>query len=163
LIISLNFGDDLYYRGRLDVALAHVQKIVEADPDFAAAYPTLMQVYVHKSVFGEALKALDSYSQLIKDENEADGWRAYIFAAQGRADEARNLLSRVEHVWQAFPFGMAMIYFVLGDNDKGFQWLEKGYEKFDPNLYSMGMEPELDGVRSDPRYLSLMRRLGLAS
>jgi hypothetical protein len=49
----------------------------------------------------------------------------------------------------------------MGDRNKGFESLEKAYQKFDGNLYQMTVDYELDAVRSDPRYLSMINRIGL--
>jgi hypothetical protein len=53
-------------------------------------------------------------------------------------------------------------YFYLGDNDKGFEWLERSYAKKEPGLTYIKSGEDLDGVRNDPRYLDLVKRLGLA-
>jgi adenylate cyclase len=163
LIISVNFGDNLYYQGRFDEAMAHFQSIIEANPDFPVVYPSQVQACLRRSMFDEALKAADRVSELQGDEYEANVLRAYIFATMGRADEARRLLSKVEQEWAGNQYNYSLCYFAMGDSDKGFECLEKAYEELDGNMYQMGVDYELGGVRSDPRYLSLLRRLGLLS
>ena len=49
----------------------------------------------------------------------------------------------------------------MGDVDKGFEWLERAYQKRDSGLLEIQMDWTLDGVRNDPRYLDLLKRLGL--
>ncbi len=51
----------------------------------------------------------------------------------------------------------------MGDGDQGFEWLERAYDDYDRTLNLMTVEYELKGVRSDPRYLSLLGRMGLAA
>jgi adenylate cyclase len=163
LIINVNFGDNLYYRGRFDEAVAHLQNIVALNPDFAVAYPSLLQAYLRKRMFEDALRAADTYSQLIDDQNEADAWRSYIYGTMGRVDEARGLISKVERNWTGNQYSIGLCYFAMGDPDKGFYWLEEAFRKLDAYLYGIGVDYELDAFRSDPRYLSLTRRLGLLS
>jgi hypothetical protein len=82
----------------------------------------------------------------------------------GKTGESRKLLMEVEaghrkeHIG---PYSIALVYFSLGDNNIAFEWLESAYHSYDSNLFSMSIDFELDGVRSDPRYLSLVDRIGL--
>jgi hypothetical protein len=65
-------------------------------------------------------------------------------------------------------YSIAGFYFYLGENDKGFEWLERSYSRNegalmgkDGSLMGIAADPDLDGVRTDPRYLDLVKRLGL--
>jgi hypothetical protein len=52
----------------------------------------------------------------------------------------------------------------LGDNelkDLAFQWLEKSFEQRESALTLLNVEPILDGLRGDPRFQDLVRRVGL--
>ena len=49
----------------------------------------------------------------------------------------------------------------LGDVDTGFEWLEKSYSKKESALLDITSDPTFDGVRNDPRYQNLLKRLGL--
>ena len=49
----------------------------------------------------------------------------------------------------------------MGENDKGFEWLERSYARKEPNLMYIKCYEDLDGVRTDPRYIDLVKRLGL--
>jgi len=51
-------------------------------------------------------------------------------------------------------------YLAAGDKDRAFEGLEKGYEDRDPQMPYLGL-PVYDDVRSDPRFQSLLRRIGL--
>ena len=53
------------------------------------------------------------------------------------------------------------LHFFLGENDKGFEWLERSYARKEFNLLDIKHDELLDGVRSDPRYVDLLKRLGL--
>ena len=59
------------------------------------------------------------------------------------------------------PFTMASLYARLGQKDEAFAWLEKGYEGRDYQMTELNVRPEMDSLRSDPRFAELVRRVGL--
>ena len=54
-----------------------------------------------------------------------------------------------------------MIYAGLGDKGQTLAWLEKAFQQRVHNMVFLKVEPELDGLRSDPRFASLVQRVGL--
>jgi len=40
--------------------------------------------------------------------------------------------------------------------------LEKAYAQHSPELVSLKVDPRFDGIRGDPRFQDLLRRVGLA-
>jgi hypothetical protein len=51
----------------------------------------------------------------------------------------------------------------LGDVDEAFRWLDVAIEERSPGLILLRAHPRLDPIRQDPRYLALVRQLGLES
>jgi hypothetical protein len=49
----------------------------------------------------------------------------------------------------------------LGDKDQAFAWLEKAYQVRAGNVPFIKVEPKFDPLRSDPRFIDLLRRMGL--
>ena len=56
---------------------------------------------------------------------------------------------------------MALLYIGLNDNEQAFYWLEKAYEQHDWILSWAKVDPRFDPVRSDPRFIELLKRMGL--
>ena len=89
------------------------------------------------------------------------GW---ICAVSGRradalkiAQEFRDLSS---HAYVDF-YLLATIYAGLGEKDEVFRLLEKGYEQRSASMSYITIDPFWYGMRSDPRYADLLRRMGL--
>lgn len=59
------------------------------------------------------------------------------------------------------PFCVAAFYARLGQKDEAIKWLEKGYEERDFRLTLLSVAFEFDSFRSDPRFVELVRRMGL--
>jgi hypothetical protein len=72
--------------------------------------------------------------------------------------EEFEVLSTHSYVDFYFP---AMIYAGLNDGDQAFRWLEKGYQEHSNQMVWLAVDPWWYGMRSDPRYADLLRRIGL--
>lgn len=59
------------------------------------------------------------------------------------------------------PADIADVYAEVGDKDQAFAWLDKAYAEKSNALGYIRSVPELDGLRSDPRYTALLKKMGL--
>jgi hypothetical protein len=53
---------------------------------------------------------------------------------------------------------LAIVYVGLGENEKALDWLEKAFADRSNGLVFMKVEPELDNLRSGPRFTALQQR-----
>jgi tetratricopeptide (TPR) repeat protein len=86
-------------------------------------------------------------------------------AVAGRRDEALAVLKELDErsKREYVPaFYSVLIYLGLNDKDQAFQCLERAYEERSTHLVWLKVDPIFDGLRSDPRFTDLMRRMGLA-
>jgi hypothetical protein len=61
------------------------------------------------------------------------------------------------------PFYMAVIYAGLERNDQAFEYLEKAYEERSSQMSFLKVDPVFERLRSDARFMTLLRCIGLAS
>jgi lipopolysaccharide biosynthesis regulator YciM len=88
--------------------------------------------------------------------------RAY--AAGGYPAAVRRIIEveKQELPWRYVdPAELAYEYAALGNKDEVFRWLEKAYQERSRSLQTIQIEPAMDVLRSDSRYVSLLRRMGL--
>lgn len=89
--------------------------------------------------------------------------RAYIVL--GRKADADAALSQLEKTFgEEQPYNIATLHALRGEHDEGFLWLDKAFAKHDPNLLGMPsftVEPDLQSLRSDPRYKAFLRKMKL--
>ena len=108
-----------------------------------------MQKCVTRQVRGQAL----SLGQL-----------AQVYGLAGRKRDAQKLINelkeRSRHHY-VFPSVFANAYLGV-DRDQAFTWFERAYEEQDPWLFYLKVWPNLDPLRSEPRFQALMRRVNLA-
>ena len=85
-------------------------------------------------------------------------------AVAGRKEDAQKIIMEVEagEVLGGNDYrGMAMVYAALGENGMAFKWLEKSYDKHEESLCSLKIDPKMDPLRSDQRFNTLLRKIGL--
>lgn len=151
----------LLYQRKYDQAIEELRASLDLDPNFFWTHFWLGEAYLHKGEFGKAITALD----LGNVPGFREGHLGYAYAVSGQPEMARKLIeelqggSRPRHL---LAYHLALIYLGLGEHDKAFEWLDKAWEERSPQLYVINCLPEVDKVRSDPRFQNLLRRMNLA-
>lgn len=158
LAINTELGSPYFYMRQYDQALDKYRKAKEMDPHFFLATYCLALCYEQKGMYDEAINMLGGG----KDVSAIVG---YAYAVSGRRREAQNMLNRILEASKReyfSPYMIARIYAGLGEKDQAFQWLEKAREDQDERMVMLKVDQQFDGLRSDPRFTDLMRRVGLA-
>jgi TolB-like protein/Flp pilus assembly protein TadD len=160
-----NLGETLYYARRYDESIEASLETIDMDPLLPQAHMFLGMAYAGKGMNEEALKALDRDMEISGGKKpEIDSWIAIGYALAGDTARAREIYAnRVERSKTEFvsEFPLACTCFVLGDIDRGFEWLKKGYEQRDPRMSFLKVHPACDRVRGDPRYIEYVKKMGL--
>jgi hypothetical protein len=89
------------------------------------------------------------------------------YAVAGRQADATNELKKLQaeaakkrYIPAAY---FAIIWMGLGNKNESFNWLERGYQERSEHVLYLGIEPLVDPLRSDPRFDSLLQKIGLKS
>jgi serine/threonine-protein kinase len=164
LIINTAAGMIFYFRRQPEQALAQLHKTLEMDPGFVPAVLQLGAVYAHERRFDEAIAAFQKGVALTGERPIKLALLGYAHGASGRRSEALALLAKLRQSpaqLPASPVHFVLVYLGLGENDKVFEWLEKAYEQRSNYLVYLKVEPLLDGLRSDSRFVALLRKMEL--
>lgn len=153
-----------------DKAIELYRKAIERRPDNPHPHILLGEVYLAKAMPAEALAemrkgiALDATLARTPERWDRYPMLAYACAAAGQRDEALKILSEQQRLAKqryVSPYNFAIIYTGLGDKDQAFAWLAKGVEERTTIIWHVKIRPMFDSLRSDPRYLDLLRRMNL--
>lgn len=153
-----------YYGREYDAAIEMARKAQEIDPAFTTVHRLLSLAYQGKRMFDQALDENGLWLHTTANQPEGTLARAQILAASGEESEAREVCRRMESASPGNGLvvrGLALVYASLGDNDEAFRWLETGYDRRDDWMCTIKVDPKMDRIRSDPRFQSLVRRIGL--
>jgi serine/threonine protein kinase/tetratricopeptide (TPR) repeat protein len=153
-----------YYARQYDAALDHLRRALTMNPTSEETHRQLGLVYLQKGMYDEAGAAFKE--ALANSENDALAFAGlgHVAARRGRKDEARAVLDELDQRARTryiSPVAQAGLYVSLGEADAAFDWLERAYRDRRGWLAYLKIEPMLDGVRSDPRFLRLLERMRL--
>lgn len=165
-------GRTFVWARRYDDALKQLQKVNHMDPNFAVNHERLAQLFT----------LLANYNKAIEEETKArllTGEAPQIVLAKmdrlRRAFTTRGVLGYWEEQLQLLrgeqnppeanvrAFGLAIVYGHIGEKDKAIANLEIAYTERDTQMTELGVDPQFDPLRSDPRFDDLLRRVGITS
>jgi serine/threonine protein kinase/Tfp pilus assembly protein PilF len=154
-----NLGDAYQKAGQLDTAVDILKRAIEMDPRFVYTHTALGHVYAQKKMFDEALQVMrkDSLPKPTQDLQIAA-----VYALMGNKEEAVRILEKYSAVSEkgiVSGYGLARVCFTLGEDDRGFQFLEKAFEDKDAWLSQIKSDFLLKRLHEDPRYIDLEKRM----
>jgi serine/threonine-protein kinase len=166
LVINRAMGNVFLGARRYGQAIDALQRTNEMDPNFSLMHFLLGKAFLLKSMYEEALAEFQKEKELSMGRwPPLDLHIGITYVLMGKRGEAQEVLDNLrERLKQTHdsPAGLAALYFALGKKDQGFEWLEKAYEE--GNLkgpWRLKIDPLYDGVRSDPRFKELLKKVGL--
>jgi TolB-like protein/Flp pilus assembly protein TadD len=152
-----------YYQARqYDQAIAQNRKSVEMFPNFFLPHMALGGALFQKGDYSAGIAELEK-AKALQPIPLAMGALGFAYAKSGRKDEARKLLADLKEQSKkryVASYWIAMIYVGLDEKDEAFAWLEKAYQERSWFLVWIKMDPQADSLRSDSRFIDLMRRVG---
>jgi tetratricopeptide (TPR) repeat protein len=153
---------------RYDQSIAQYEKALDLDQNAAWIRAELAWAYAARRMYPQALAEYDKIAEQDKTVTAGNqlvasglGW---VYAASGRRRDALRIAKEFGdlslHAYVDF-YQVAAIYAGLADKDEAFRLLEKGYEEHSASMPYLAVDPFWYGMRSDPRYTDLLRRMGL--
>jgi TolB-like protein/DNA-binding winged helix-turn-helix (wHTH) protein len=162
--IAIEHSTVLYLAREYDRAVEQARKVLSYEPGFANGHLGLGFALIAGGRCEEGIVRLRRSFEMFGGEGFSDLKLAWGYARCGRADEARLLLSQaLEAKGPGYlePKEVAQVFVALGDHERALTWLERAVEERAPYVAMMAVEPALDPLRSDPRFVRLLKRLGL--
>jgi TolB-like protein len=147
-----------------DLSIAYHHKVLKLDPQFALGHFSFGRPYIQMGMHAEAIAELRQAVELSNGSPVMMAALGHAYAVAGRESEARRMLDKlkdISHKRYISAYHVALIYCGLGELERAFEWLEKTFAERDAWLIWLRVEPQLDPLRSDPRFADLLRRLGL--
>lgn len=162
-VIAASLAMILYLARKYDEAVKVLQRAHEIDPDHFLPHLRMGLVRLQQRSYAEAIRELQTAARLANHSTETLAALGTGYAMAGMTGEAHQIVeqlqaSQSEHY--VLPYNIAKIYAASCDQDRTFEWLERAYQEGNPDLIELNSEPVFDGLRDEPKFSELMRRIG---
>lgn len=150
--------------GRLAEAESRLQRALDIAPRLWLSHVVQGMLLVANKRFDEGLTALRTATDLGGDISRPQAVLGARLAAMGRHDEARETLERMRaRARTRFvpPTSLAALHAALGEVDAALTELERAYSVRDTRLIYLKDDPHWRDLRTRPRFVALMKKLGL--
>jgi len=164
LIVTSHLGFVYYFARRYDDSIEQSRRTLQIDPGFHVAHRYLGMAYEQQGRHAEAVDAFQKATALSGGSSLMKASLARALAVAGRTSEARQILGELKQAGLTgylSPYYLALIHAGLNDKAEAFGALEAAVEDRSDWCAFLKVDPRFDPLRSDPRFTSLLRRVGL--
>jgi DNA-binding winged-HTH domains len=164
LPINGNLAIAYMVKGLVASFIEQARKIKEIDPNHPTMYAVLGLVYLREGRAVDALAELEKAVELSAREAEYLGYLGYGYAVLHRRAEAFAILEDLKRMYadrEAVGQDLASVCAGLEERDLAFAWLEKDMQAHSGYAANIVYEPRFDSLRSDRRFMQLLRRMNL--
>jgi len=161
---QINYAWFLYYARRYDDAIRQCQKSLDIDPEYPWSLSILGRCYLQKTLFQDAIAALQKAVAYSGNSTENMSYLAYAYVMSGDLEKARETLGELDELSKSIhvsKYCLAPIYAAMENKNRAFELLEVAYEERDGNLIFLKVDPKFDVLRSDPRFEMMLKKIGL--
>jgi len=169
LAIGTDYGIALFYARQYDQSIDQLKKLIDIDPNYVRIYTYLARVYQTTGQFEDALSAHEKRLLLMgEDPQEISKGKQALLNAY-RASGAKGYWSKALEMTLEDsrkgngppPVVLAQLYAQVGERDKAFEQLNRSAERVDADMFMLKVSPEWDGIRDDPRFNDIVKKVGL--
>ncbi|MGH9903303.1 MAG: tetratricopeptide repeat protein, partial [Pyrinomonadaceae bacterium] len=155
---------NFYHSRQFDRSVEEVRRAVDLDPNVRTC-GLAARAYALKGMYDEAIAEGLKARAVPANGASALGALGYVYAVAGRPREARALLAELKELsgkGHVSPFYMALIHAGLGEKEEALRHLEENYRQRDEWLALLKVDPAFDGLRAEPRFAGLLKKMNLA-
>jgi adenylate cyclase len=163
LEINSDLGLSFFFARQYERAIEQFEKALEMDPNAIWARFFMGWARGQKGDYAEAIEEYKRVAQL-DDSPLIMAALGHTYVLAGRRDEALGILEEMKRLAlsrHVSSYNFAIIHAALGEKDEAFDWLEKSYGAREEALVWLKVDPRLDTIRTNPRFIDLQRRVGL--
>jgi TolB-like protein/Tfp pilus assembly protein PilF len=141
-----------------DGTIEESRKLLELEPNEADAHYYAGMAHTIKGQSENAIESFRLAIELNPDDPYYPAGLAWAYATAGDREQSLEYIRRAEEAGVPLK-EIGLVYGALGDLDRAFEYLERGYETEPGTLAGIGADPSADPLRGDPRWQALMDRM----
>jgi TolB-like protein/tetratricopeptide (TPR) repeat protein len=163
-LMAMNLSYMFMDFGDLEKSIELAREALRLHPDLTELYGNLWLTYLRAGRPEDASATLAEWAALTGRDAEAAREVGKAFIRHGQTGEAQELSSELLDRVEFGSEDLGQVYAFVGDAEGTLRALEKAYEERSGSrsVLSMKLNSGYDFIRTDPRFVSLMQRVGLA-
>ncbi len=163
LEINTDLGLSFLFAREFERAIEQFRKVVEMDPNFIWTHFFMGWAEEQRGNYAAAVSEFQKTAQL-DDSPLILAALGHTYAVSGERDKALQVLEEMKELQKSChvsSYHFAILHAALGNKDEALEWLGKSYNAREEALVWLKVDPRLDTLRTDPRFIALQRRVGL--
>ena len=147
-----------------DQSIREYRSVLAVHPEYTNAHWGLGFALIVNHQTDQAIPEMEKTVAMMNRSPGSLGMLATAYAHAGRRQDALTLINELKQRRQRgyVPAGAFINpYLALGDYDQAFFWCDEAYKEQSGILQWIKVDPFFDPVRNDPRFVDLVRRVGL--
>ena len=152
----------LIFKEGYEAAKEQCRKALELDPGFFLGQYYLGWTDVEAGKFKEAVPKLEK-AKAMNSPPFVTGLLGYAYAKSGNRAKAESTIAELNQMSSrrfVDPFGPALVYLGLGDNQRALDLLEKTYKVRSQDVLWLKVDKIFDPLRSESRFIALLKKVG---
>lgn len=148
----------LYFARRYPEAEDQFKRLVELNPNHSYIHGSLVKVLEQQGKYPEAFGYLIEMLAIQKEDEMAERFKVAYRTKGWRGVMNEQIIAAENQEYQRF-FHIACLYAKIGGRDKALENLEKAFLERNFQMPILKVEPQLDSLRADPRFVDLVKRV----
>jgi TolB-like protein/Tfp pilus assembly protein PilF len=164
LVASTHLGMYLLRQKQYKEARKELEKSLELNSHHPYALWLIGMSYLLESNYEKGIEEIEralTYSNNFPPILSALGWAYANFGEKGKAQKVIKELKLKTKKEYISPYLFAKIYSELNKIDEAFKYLDEAYNQHDIALIHILTDEAIDNLRTDPRYIELIKKMDL--
>ncbi|HEV8434559.1 MAG TPA: protein kinase [Thermoanaerobaculia bacterium] len=162
VVASWDVGRAYFYEGRYAEAEQQARKTISLDAKFPSTYLLRTQIALTQHRLPDAIALAKQTIAVGGPKPLYVSTLGYVEALAGDRAAAEATIAQLNaSPGYTLPLFLARVNAALGNRDQAMGWLDKLYSERSESIVWLRVDPTLDSLRNDPRFVALEKRVGI--